>query len=208
LGDNLGMATVERVTLGLRAHSGWAVLVAVGGPSSSPVVVDRRRLSLCDGSFPRQPYHAAENLAAAKAQALVSRSLETAHRLTREALASAVRDRRAAGQEVAEAGLLLGSGRPLPTELAAILRAHPLIHTAEGVMYREALRLGCERADVAVVGFREREIEATACRRFKLAPLALRARVTALGKPLGPPWSQDEKLATLAAWLVLTGAKN
>ena len=101
------MATVERVALGLRAHSGWAVLVALGGPPASPVVVDRRRLALCDDSFPRQPYHAAENLAAAKAQALVGRSLETAHRLAREALASAVADRRAAGQDD-------GGRRPAP----------------------------------------------------------------------------------------------
>ena len=71
MGDNHGMATVERVAFGLRAHSGWAVLVALCGPSSSPVVVDRRRLVLCDGSFPRQPYHAAESLSAAKAQTLV-----------------------------------------------------------------------------------------------------------------------------------------
>ena len=197
---------VGEAAIGLRAHSGWAVLVALGGPASAPVVVDRRRLTLCDDSFPRQPYHAAENLPAAKAEALVSRSLETAHRLTREALAGAVRDRRAAGQEVAGAGLLLGSGRPLPTELAAILRAHPLIHTAEGVMYREALRLGCERAGVAVVGLREREIEARAAKLLKMAADALGARVTALGKPLGSPWTQDEKLAALAAWLVLTGA--
>jgi hypothetical protein len=202
------MPKVERVALGLRAHSGWAVLVALGGPLSAPLVVDRRRLSLCDESFPRQPYHAAETLPAPKAVALVSRSLETAHGLAREALASAVRDRRAAGQEVAGAGLLVGSGRPLPRELPAILRSHPLIHTAEGEMYREALRLGCERAGVAVVGFRGREIEATATERLKLTPDALRLRVAALGKPLGPPWSQDEKLAALAAWLVMTGAKN
>ena len=202
------MPTGERVALGLRAHSGWAVLVALRGSSSSPVVVDRRRLALCDGSFPRQPYHAAEELAAAKAAALVSRSLETAHRLAREAVAAAAKDRQAAGQRIAGAGLLLGSGRPLPAELQAILRSHPLIHTAEGVMYREALRLGCERAGAAVVGLREREIEATAVKALKLTPDALRARLTALGKPLGPPWSQDEKLATLAAWLVLTRAKN
>jgi hypothetical protein len=201
------MATVERVTFGLRAHSGWAVLVALGGPKSSPVVIDRRRLTLCDGSFPRQPYHAAENLSAAKAQALVSRSLETAQRLAREALAAAVRDRRAGGHDVSGCGLLLGSGRALPAELGAILASHPLIHTAEGVMYREALRAGCEGAEIVVVGLREREIEAMAGKRLELSPDALRARVGALGKPLGPPWSQDEKLASLAAWLVLIGAR-
>jgi len=75
-------------------------------------------------------------------------------------------------------------------------------------MYREALRVGCERAGLAVVGFREREVQATAATRLKLTPAALQARIAALGKPLGPPWSQDEKLAALAAWLVLTRSKN
>ena len=75
-------------------------------------------------------------------------------------------------------------------------------------MYRAVLRSGCESVGVAVVGWRERDIEAAAARRLKLAADALRARVGGLGKPLGPPWTQDEKLATLAAWLVLTGARN
>ena len=198
----------ERVALGLRAHSGWAVLVAVGARSAAPVVVDRRRLVLCDDSFPRQPYHAAETLAAAKARELVRRSLETAHRLGREALARAVADRRAAGHEVEGAGLLLGSGRPLPGELASILGSHPLIHTAEGEMYRAVLRAACEHAGVAVVALREREIEEAAARQLRLAPDALRARLAALGQPLGSPWTKDEKLATLAAWLVLKGAQN
>jgi hypothetical protein len=194
---------LERVTLGLRAHSGWAVLVALGGSAAAPVVVERRRLSLCDDSFPRQPYHAAEELPAARAKALIDHSLDTAHRLAREALASALKHLRIAGTEVAGAGLLLGSGRPLPVQLQAILAAHPLIHTAEGEMYREALRASCERASIPVVGFRERDLLATASTSLALAPETLRARLTALGKPLGPPWTQDEKLASLAAWLVL-----
>jgi hypothetical protein len=198
-----GMPKLQGVTLGLRAHSGWAVLVALGGRSVEPVVVERRRLRLCDDSFPRQPYHAAEELPAARAEALVARSLATANRLAQEALASAVKDLRAAGREVARAGLLLSSGRPLPAELQAILAAHPLIHTAEGEMYREALRAGCERASIPVLGFRERDILATASTRLALAPETLRARVAALGKPLGPPWRQDEKLAALAAWQLL-----
>jgi hypothetical protein len=31
----------------------------------------------------------------------------------------------------------------------------------------------------------------------------LKHRITELGKPVGPPWSQDQKLAALAAWLSL-----
>jgi len=200
-----GMPRAERIALGLRSHSGWAALVALQGPVSAPVVVDRRRLELCDRSFPRQPYHAAENLPAAKAEALVSRSLETAAKLAREAVSDAVKDRRAAGQEIAGVGLLLSSARPLPKELAAILASHALIHTAEGEMYRDVLRAGCERAGVEVAGLRERDLLTSAGQRLKLAPDVLRARLAALGKPLGPPWTQDEKLASLAAWLVLGG---
>ena len=200
------MKAAQRVSFGLRAHSGWAVLVALGGPPSAPVVVDRRRLSLCDGSFPWQPYHAAENLKAEKARALVGRSLETAHRLAREALLAAAEDRRAVGHTVAGAGLLLGSGRPLPADLSAILASHPLIHTAEGEMYREVLRAGLEHCAVPVVGFKEREARATGHEGLGLGKDQLRARLAALGKSLGPPWTEDEKLATVAAWLVLRGA--
>jgi hypothetical protein len=202
------MPSTERVALGLRAHSGSAVLVALRGPGSSPAVVDRRRLTLCDDSFPRQPYHAAEDLPIAEAEALVSRSLETAARLARAEIKAAVEARRAAGQRVAGVGLLLGSGRPLPKFLSVVLGSHPLIHTAEGEMYRSVLRDGCERAGIEVVGLREREILASACERLELSPEALRARIAELGKPLGPPWTQDEKLASLAAWLVLRGAKK
>ena len=202
------MPKADRVALGLRAHSGWAALVALGGPASAPAVLDRRRLELCDGSFPRQPYHAALNLPDAKAEALVNRSLASAAKLAREALAGAVRQRRAAGQEIAGAGLVLGSGRPLPAELPAILASHALIHTAEGEMYRRVLREACAHAGISVVGLVEREIAARASERLELAKDALQSRIAALGKPLGPPWTADQKLASLAAWLVLRGASG
>jgi hypothetical protein len=156
------MARAERVALGLRAHSGWAVLVALSGPVSEPHVVDRRRLELCDDSFPHQPYHAAAELA-------------------RAAVLAAVERRREDGQHVAGAGLLLSSSRPLPGELARVRASHALIHGAEGEMYRDVLRDGC---------------------------MAVQSRLAALGKPLGPPWTQDEKLASLAAWLVLRGGAS
>jgi hypothetical protein len=202
------MPKAERVVLGLRAHSGWAVLIGLGGTAGAPVIVERQRLSLCDGSFPRQPYHAAENLPAARAEALVTRSLGAANALAQGAIAGAVKRLRASGREVAGAGLLLGSGRALPGELAAILASHPLIHTAEGEMYRAALRLACERASLPVVGIRERDVLTIASARQSLEPDVVRARVAALGKPLGPPWTQDHKLASLAAWLALHGPRH
>jgi hypothetical protein len=202
------MRAATRVALGLRSHSGWAALVALAGPTAAPAVVGRQRLLLCDGSFPRQPYHAAEGIAAGEAEALVSRSLDTARRLAGQALAAAAEEHRRVGRAIAGAGLLLGSGRPLPSELAAILGSHPLIHTAEGEMYRDVLRAACDGVSIEVVGFRERAVEALACEQLKLSAGTLRTQLAALGKPLGAPWGQDQKLAALAAWLVLARARG
>src|SRR5947209_4124817 len=41
--------------LGLRAHSGWAALVALAGPADAPQVVDRRRIEMAEGEEAKQP---------------------------------------------------------------------------------------------------------------------------------------------------------
>jgi hypothetical protein len=51
-----------RVALGMKAHSGWAVLVVVGGRGGETRVVDRRRVELVEEGWAKQPYHAAEHL--------------------------------------------------------------------------------------------------------------------------------------------------
>jgi hypothetical protein len=89
--------------------------------------------------------------------------------------------------EVVRCGVLLGSGRPLP-ELAAILASHALIHTAEGELFRDALVWAARECGLPVTGVREKGLNAAALK-----------RLDALGKALGPPWTQDQKYATLAA---------
>jgi hypothetical protein len=98
--------------------------------------------------------------------------------------------------------VLLSSGRPTG-ELAATLASHPAIHTAEGEFYREALRHGAESCAIPVTGFKERDIAALGAANLGMAENELQRRIAAFGKAIGPPWRQDEKLATLAAWLVL-----
>jgi uncharacterized protein YifE (UPF0438 family) len=50
---------------------------------------------------------------------------------------------------------------------------------------------------------KEKELLDRAGQVFRAKPNELMRRVTELGRSLGAPWSQDEKLATLAAWLGL-----
>jgi hypothetical protein len=48
-----------RVALGFSAHTGWTAAVALELDAGAPVVLERRRLELIDGSVPWQVYHAA-----------------------------------------------------------------------------------------------------------------------------------------------------
>ena len=187
------------MAIGLRAHSGWAAAVALEETGDLPAVIGRRRIELADAAIPgaKQPYHAAEPLPFAEAEEFLNRSVASSRQMAREGLASLVRE--LGPCELAGCGVLLGSGRALPA-LANVLASHALIHAAEGEMYRDVLVHSAGQIGLRVTGIREKEILERA------SPLA--ARLTELGKAIGPPWTQDQKLATLAAWIALKAASR
>lgn len=190
-----------RAALGFRCHSGWATLVVATGSLAQGKVVERRRIELIEPGVPRMPYHAAEDLPFAKAEALVDRARSAAARAARAAVATVLDDTRSRGLEVRSAGLLMGSGRPLPG-LDKILASHALIHAAEGELYREAVCEACAAAGLRVAFVREKEIRARGAEMAGGAD-ALQQRLMALGRELGAPWREDEKHAALAAWVAL-----
>ena len=98
-----------------------------------------------------------------------------------------------ADHKLRAAAVLFASGRALP-DLAATLRSHALIHTAEGEFFRDVLITAAESCNLPVTRVREREIS------------DLQREIAELRKSLGPPWTQDEKLASLAAWQALEQA--
>jgi hypothetical protein len=106
----------------------------------------------------------------------------------------------AQGYSLTGFGLLLSSGRPLPA-FAKILAAHSLIHSADGELFRAALLHAAARTGLKPVAIRERELTYSASRVLRRKPADLTQRISDLGRPLGPPWSQDEKFASLVAWL-------
>lgn len=193
------------VALGLRAHSGWAALVALAGSPESPVVVDRRRIELADAAIvgSKQPYHEAEGRKPREAERLLARCMDSSRALARDGLREVVDELRARDHQVAGCGVLLGSGRALPADVHRILASHALIHAAEGEMYRDVLVRAAEHLSLRVTGVRERDILTRASEDTGRPGAELQRRVAEMGRPLGPPWRQDEKLATLAAWVVL-----
>lgn len=192
--------------LGFRAHSGWAAVVAVAGTPHRPQILDRRRIEIADRSIPGslQPYHAAEELPFERAKKLLKRCEAGSARLAHKAVGELVGDLTAKGYAVAGCGLLLASGRPLPP-LESVLASHALIHAADGEHFRDALVRAGERKGLSVLRVPERELYAAAALRFRTSTLALQASISEAGKPLGPPWTADQKLAALVAWLVLAG---
>jgi hypothetical protein len=197
---------MKNAALGFRAHSGWtaAVTVSMHGSDSSPTVLDRRRIHLVE-TFTyayRQPYHTAEKMPLADATKFIANARGEAGRLALAAIRGLQKDLEKLGWRLSACGLLLASGRALP-ELEQILASHALIHTADGELFREALRGACARCDLPVVSLKERELFDSASKTLSVKPDALKRRIAALGKSLGPPWSQDEKFSALAAWVSL-----
>ncbi|MCI0403477.1 MAG: hypothetical protein L0212_08140 [Acidobacteria bacterium] len=190
--------------LGFRAHSGWAAVVVVTGTPAAPVILDRRRLEIADPKLrgSKQPYHAAEGLPFKDAEQIIRRCTASTNALAERAVRGVVDDAQAKGYRVTGCGLLTASGWPLP-DLAAILTSHALIHAAEGEMFRETLVRASEKCGLAVTRVRERELLERAAAALRAPADKLLRRLADLGRSLGPPWTQDQKLAALVALLAL-----
>jgi hypothetical protein len=209
--------SARRAALGFSVHTGWAVAVLVAGPAAAPEATPkvapqallRRRLDLCGDSGKRFSYHrAAEVLQAgrplADAEAIVQAARDNALQYTRAALA-ALLEGLPAEHRPAAAGIVLGNA-PLPADLAAILKAHPRVHAAEGALFREAIASACNAQGLALLGVPGKALAARAEQELKRPAAALAAGSTGAGRALGRPWARDEKDAFLVAWLALAAA--
>jgi hypothetical protein len=166
-------------------------------------------VQLADPTIPgsKQPYHAAEPLKFEDAERLVTRCLERSYALAEEALRRAVDGLQKKGHAVTACGLLLASGRALPS-LAGILASHALIHTAEGELYRNALAKASEQCGMPLLRVKERELFRRAENDLHVSNAGIEQQLAKLGKSVGPPWRQDEKYAALVAWLALATTKS
>jgi hypothetical protein len=193
---------MKNAAIGFRVHSGWAAVVAVCVEKGEPVVLAKRRVQLVE-TFTyefRQPYHTAEKMLLGQAREFIARMQTEARRLAYRAIRELESRTLEQGLKLTRCGLLLASGRPLPV-LERILASHALIHTADGELFREALLHASTRCGLLGFTIKEKELLDRAGQLFRAKPNVLMRRVSELGRCFGAPWSQDEKFATLAAWL-------
>ncbi|HYL85252.1 MAG TPA: hypothetical protein VE263_13530 [Candidatus Angelobacter sp.] len=195
---------MPNAAVGFRVHSGWAAMVSVSLEKSAPVVFARNRVHLVNTftyTF-RQPYHTAEKMPLAEARKFIALVEKEAKQLALRAIREMQTELERLNIKLTRGSLLLASGRPLP-ELEKILASHALIHTADGELFRMAIRRAFAQCELRVDCIKEKELLEIAKKTLRAQPAALLRRMTELGKPFGSPWSQDEKFATLAAWVAL-----
>jgi hypothetical protein len=187
-----------KVVFGLKAHSGWAALVALAKDGNGFTVVDRSRLELVEEEWAKQPYHAAEELESKKARDVVKRGIDAAQRIARRKLKTLVKRERARGNEVVGCAVLVGNAMP-DWSVEQILAVHFRMHQAEGVLFREALIAAAKTSGLKLVTLPEKTLLQEAERLLRRPASELLKTVSALGKSVGPPWATDQKDAALAA---------
>src|SRR5437870_1700141 len=187
---------MKRAAIGVRMHSGWGALVAVSNSAGTVEVIDRRRVAVTTPETPgaSQPYHFAENLDLPQAEKFLGNCFAGSKRLALTAIRDVVGELRGRQYIVVGSAVILAAGRPLPP-LSKILASHALIHAAEGEFFREAFSKACEDLNLAVTGFRERELDQCVLTTFGKAAAQTQRQISTLGRYLGPPWTKDQKPA-------------
>lgn len=191
-----------RVALGLKARTGRAIAVAIGGAPLE--VVERAQMRLLpEGAF--APYHVAEALPADARQASVDRDIAAARRLAETGIRDVVDRLRNAGHEVCSFGVLTGGDMP-PWSTDEIVAVHVRMHQAEGKLFRDVLIAGARACGFEPATLREKTAHDDAATLLRLEASELESRLSSLGKRAGAPWGKDQKEATLAAMVALAQA--
>ena len=195
--------------LGIRVHSGWGALIAVSHENATIEILDRRRIPITGttDAGASQPYHAARNLQLPEAELFLANAFTAAHTTASRALRQLMDVLHAQKYRVTGCAILMSAARPLP-RLEKILAAHPLLHTAEGQFFRDAFAKACESNAIPVTKIKERDLEIALQEKFCRHAAQIKNKVHLAARPLGPPWTTDQKLATLAALLLLSSRKN
>jgi hypothetical protein len=195
---------MKSAAIGIRVHSGWGALVALSGKHGDEEIIERRKVMIVDPKAIGvvQPYHYVEEMELGAAERHLARCAAESSRRALEALCQTSAQLQDRGFTLIGSAILLSSARPLP-DLDEILGSHALIHTAEGEFFRLAFTKAFERLEIPVTGIRERELEDHAQRAFGKTIAEIHRNIESAGRSLGPPWTIDEKIAALAAAIVL-----
>jgi hypothetical protein len=173
--------------VGLVPHTGWTWLVRVSGAPDDAAVERRARVIACD-VLEGELYHRAAEQKRDHERFIATRRAIAVRQAT-QALAGHVRD-------VRHAVVLGKTMKPAPLE--RILAAHPMVHGAEGELWRAIFAEACAAHGLEVVRGEAGAVREAVAQRQSAAAVA--AFLAAGKRTVGSPWSRELQDAALAAW--------
>ena len=193
------------VAVGVRVKSGWAAAVVLSGPPAGPQLLDSLVLDLSDPAVPstRQPYHAAVGVAQTNITRL-RRLIGLIDRCARRSVGDLVRTCRAQGRRIRGIGIVVGSD----IDPQKIANPHIRAHASEGRLFRTVVEKAAKRHALRTVTTVERELLPLAAVALGRSEGTLKRALTELGDQAAGPWRAEQKMAALAAWLVLAGKRR
>jgi len=187
--------------IGLSVHTGWAACCVVSGDLRTPEILAREIIQML-GDQDRFVFHLAAKLKPADAEHGVRRVREDAVRAAKSALDLLAGRMRAQGRSIERCAIVARQGAMPPLE--EVLKAHPRIHTAEGVFFRDVVRDAAESHRLPTQVFPPKDLDALAAKALTIPSAQLANLLDRAGKGLGPPWGKDQRMASLAAWTALS----
>jgi hypothetical protein len=198
---------VRVAVLGFRPHTGWTAAAAITGVSGGADVIDRRRIEFSFKGEERFIYHRVEERPHSDAAASIAKAREATQASAARMIKDWIGELNSKGFRASMAAVPMARTQP-STNVDEILAAHSRIHAAEGAFYRDVIAAACSELGLEVHRVVEREIPTLAAAIMPSGERGLDALLRDMGKRLGPPWSEDQKIAVLAAWLQLDRARR
>jgi hypothetical protein len=194
------------VSIGLRAKTGRAIAVVVSGTADSPLVLAKTEIKLWDPKFPAtgQPYHQVMDLPGDEWSQAVQKSARAIENIAVKALATLMKEQSAQGRRVRAVATVGAKDR----DLARIGNPHIRAHAAEGILFRRVLDHAAQENGLPARAFAEREFDQILKQELGMKSNAVKKNLDQAARALPPPWRADEKLAAMAAWLVLRQLQN
>jgi hypothetical protein len=146
----------------------------------------------------QQPYHAAMGKLETDETKLRHRT-QSVRRATEKSIVDLLRRYADSGYAIGRAGLVVGS----VIDPDSIANPHIRAHALEGQLFRTTLAATLEARGIHCAIFRERDIFATATKSLGQSPGQIKRSLIDLGRSANGPWRADQKLAALAAWMLL-----
>lgn len=202
---------MARAALGFRAHKGSVDVVGVTVEAGTPRLVHSAIVKTApDGDrIAMEPYHVAggwDGLARVaphpEPKAAIAQGRKTPARFATKAIADIAQALEAQNLKTV-AGAVLATRGWLGHDLAGILGSHEHVRVYESEAVRDAVRAGLKANKIKAQDIDQKSLYAVAAETLKLSEARLKTTLTALRGETHRPWSQDQKLAALAAWLLL-----